>query len=100
MRTIRSMRMRTWFFLAFRASAQGHGVGSAILKQTLAPLDARGSRRISNASTERNVALYERHGFEVTGEFDLPGLHFWTHDARASRDLITRLLAGGLFSSS
>lgn len=64
-------------FLGVAQSAQGQGVGSAILKQTLAPLDASGTTAYLECSTERNAALYQRHGFEVTGEFDLPGLHMW-----------------------
>jgi ribosomal protein S18 acetylase RimI-like enzyme len=64
-------------FLGVSGAAQGQGVGSAILKETLAPLDASGTVGYLEASTERNVALYARHRFEVTGEFDLPGLHFW-----------------------
>jgi ribosomal protein S18 acetylase RimI-like enzyme len=64
-------------FLGVASAAQGQGIGSAILKQTLAPLDQSGTAAYLEASTERNVALYARHGFEVTGEFDLPGLHFW-----------------------
>lgn len=65
-------------FLGVAPSAQGRGVGSAILKQTLAPLDAQGVTAYLECTTERNAALYKRHGFEVTGEFDFPGLHFWT----------------------
>jgi ribosomal protein S18 acetylase RimI-like enzyme len=65
-------------FLGVHSAAQGRGIGSAILKATLAPIDAQGVAAYLEASTERNVALYARHGFEVTGEFDLPGLHFWT----------------------
>lgn len=64
-------------FLGVAQAAQGRGVGSAILKQTLAPLDAAGTTAYLECSTERNVALYARHGFAVTGEFDLPGLHMW-----------------------
>lgn len=73
-------------FLGVALSAQGRGVGSAILKQTLAPLDARGVTAYLECTTERNAALYKRHGFEVTGEFDFPGLHFWTM-TRAPRPL-------------
>lgn len=65
-------------FLGVGGATQGRGVGSAMLKATLAPLDAEGIVGYLEATTERNVALYARHGFEVTGEFDLPGLHFWT----------------------
>lgn len=65
-------------FLGVSSAAQGRGIGSAILKATLAPLDAQAIVAYLEATTVRNVALYARHGFEVTGEFDLPGLHFWT----------------------
>jgi ribosomal protein S18 acetylase RimI-like enzyme len=64
-------------FLGVSSSAQGQGIGSAMLKEMLAPLDASGMVGYLEASTERNVALYARHGFEVTNEFQLPGLHFW-----------------------
>lgn len=65
-------------FLGVHSAAQGRGIGSAILKTTLAPVDQQGVAAYLEASVPRNVALYQRHGFEVTGEFDLPGLHFWT----------------------
>lgn len=65
-------------FLGVRPSAQGLGVGSAILKATLAPLDAAGTLAFLETSTERNVALYQRHGFEQTGLIELPGLRMWT----------------------
>jgi ribosomal protein S18 acetylase RimI-like enzyme len=64
-------------FLGVSSAAQGQGVGSAILKHTLTPFDKSGTVTYLEASVPRNVALYARHGFEVTGEFDLPGLHFW-----------------------
>jgi ribosomal protein S18 acetylase RimI-like enzyme len=64
-------------FLGVSSAAQGQGIGSALLKATLAPLDRSGTVGYLEASTERNVALYARHGFEVTNEFELPGLHFW-----------------------
>jgi ribosomal protein S18 acetylase RimI-like enzyme len=65
-------------FLGVATNAQGRGVGSELLKHTLAPLDARGTVAYLECSTERNVALYARHGFEVTGEFALPNLRMWT----------------------
>ena len=65
-------------FLGVVSKAQGQGVGSELLKHTLAPLDASGTVAYLECSTERNAALYQRHGFEVTGEFDLPNLHMWT----------------------
>ncbi len=67
-------------FLGVAPSAQGFGVGSAILKTTLAQVDTLGVPAYLEASKARNVALYQRHGFEVTAEFDVPdgGPHFWT----------------------
>lgn len=62
-------------FLGVAPRAQGQGVGSAILKQTLAPLDEQGVPAILEATTERNVALYRRHGFETVDELRLPNLH-------------------------
>jgi len=64
-------------FLGVAKAAQGRGVGSEILKRTLAPLDAAGTVAYLECSTERNAALYARHGFETSGEFNLPGLHMW-----------------------
>jgi ribosomal protein S18 acetylase RimI-like enzyme len=65
-------------FLGVSTAAQGKGVGSAILKSTLAPVDAQHLPAYLETSSQRNVDLYARHGFEVSGEFDKPGLHMWT----------------------
>jgi ribosomal protein S18 acetylase RimI-like enzyme len=65
-------------FLGVAPAMQGRGVGSAMLKQALAPLDATGTHAYLEASIERNIALYERHGFVVTGAFERPGLHMRT----------------------
>lgn len=65
-------------FLGVSTAAQGKGVGSAILKTTLAPLDASGTLAFLETTTPRNVALYERHGFVVSGELNVPGLQLWT----------------------
>ena len=65
-------------FLGVAPSAQGQGVGSAILKRTLAPFDAAGVLTFLETTTARNVGLYQRHGFEISGAFELPGLHMWT----------------------
>lgn len=64
-------------FIGVAPFAQGLGVGSALLKATLAPLDAAGTIAFLETSTERNVALYARHGFEQTGVIELPGLRMW-----------------------
>lgn len=47
---------------------QGRGHGSALLKHALALCDVQKMRAYLEATSPRNVALYQRHGFEVTGE--------------------------------
>lgn len=64
-------------FLGVAPEAQGAGVGSSMLKAALAPLDAAQTLAFLETSTERNVALYQRHGFETTGVIELPGLIMW-----------------------
>lgn len=52
-------------FLGVAPRAQGLGIGSTMLKETLALLDANGMPALLEATSERNVALYQRHGFEI-----------------------------------
>ena len=51
---------------------QGRGLGSKLMRPALETLDAQGMPAYLEASTPRSRALYERHGFAVTGEFNLP----------------------------
>jgi ribosomal protein S18 acetylase RimI-like enzyme len=56
---------------------QGRGLGSALLRHTLALCDAEGSLAYLESSNPKNVPLYERHGFEILGQIqpaDFPGL--------------------------
>jgi ribosomal protein S18 acetylase RimI-like enzyme len=46
---------------------QGQGYGSALLEHALAKCDEEHLPAYLEASSERNRALYERHGFEVIG---------------------------------
>jgi len=48
--------------------AQGHGVGSSLLRAVLATVDEQGLPAYLESSKERNVPFYTRHGFSVTGE--------------------------------
>ena len=64
-----------WYlpFVAVHPDQHSRGVGSALLRHQLARLDGIGSAAYLEASSPRNAALYERHGFargEVT--LDLP----------------------------
>ena len=65
---------RHWYlpFIGVRPDRQGNGIGSALLAHMEARLDAEGLPAYLEASSERNRALYVRHGFDVTGEVRLP----------------------------
>ena len=65
---------------------QGTGVGSALLRSILDVADAAGEPAYLEATSPRNRELYERHGFEVTGELrcaDCPPLWAMWRDPRA-----------------
>ncbi|HSG88952.1 MAG TPA: GNAT family N-acetyltransferase [Pseudomonadales bacterium] len=49
-------------------SAQGRGVGAALMKHALAHIDAEGLPAYLESSNPRNISLYERFGFEAIGE--------------------------------
>lgn len=69
-----------WYLstLATDPDRQGHGLGSALLHDRLARLDADGVPAYLESTRAENLPLYERHGFEVTGTFDLPkGPRLW-----------------------
>jgi ribosomal protein S18 acetylase RimI-like enzyme len=60
-----------YFYLAFIGVAprlQGAGLGSALLRQTLARADAAGASAYLENSNPRNLKLYEGFGFSVTRE--------------------------------
>jgi ribosomal protein S18 acetylase RimI-like enzyme len=58
-------------FLGVHPDWQGRGLGSALLAPVLARCDRERVPAFLEASTARNRALYERHGFAVIGEFAL-----------------------------
>ena len=47
--------------------AQGRGLGTALMQHVLADLDRAGLTAYLEATSPRNRALYERHGFEEIG---------------------------------
>ena len=59
-------------FLATVPAFQGHGIGSAFLRDMLARADREQMPAYHEATTPRNRALYERHGYVTLGEFELP----------------------------
>ena len=62
-----------WYmpFMGVEPSFQGQGIGSALLKHSLKECDRTQHLAYLEASSERNVAFYERHGFRVIGKFQV-----------------------------
>lgn len=64
---------------------QGRGVGSLLLRETLAEWDRERMPAYLECSNEKNLPLYERHGFRVTEEFrvarDAPMIWFMARAA-------------------
>ena len=52
---------------------QGNGLGSTLLRPTLERCDHEGLPAYLEASSERNAALYERLGFQLTTELRVAG---------------------------
>jgi GNAT superfamily N-acetyltransferase len=51
---------------------QGRGLGTALMRPALEVLDRDGVPAYLESSSPRSRALYQRNGFDVTGEFNLP----------------------------
>ena len=63
-----------WYLpqLGVLPSRQGEGIGSALVRPVLERCDREGSAAYLEATTQRNRALYLRHGFEDHGVMRLP----------------------------
>jgi ribosomal protein S18 acetylase RimI-like enzyme len=57
------------WFLGVTPEAQGRGVGSRLIKAKLDQLDREGAPAFLETASERNVAFYRRHGFDVLSEY-------------------------------
>jgi ribosomal protein S18 acetylase RimI-like enzyme len=59
-----------WYlgYLGARPSSQGQGLGGELLREVLQRVDAASLPAYLESSNERNLSLYERHGFTVVGE--------------------------------
>jgi ribosomal protein S18 acetylase RimI-like enzyme len=59
-----------WYlpFIGVAPSAQGRGLGAALLRRGLAECDAAQLPAYLESTNPRNRPLYERHGFEAIGE--------------------------------
>jgi GNAT superfamily N-acetyltransferase len=68
-------RISHWYLgaIAVIRSAQGRGIGTALLHHSLAIVDEVGAPAYLESTNVRNVPLYERHGFRVTGRIDVAG---------------------------
>ncbi|MGW1010419.1 GNAT family N-acetyltransferase [Streptomyces termitum] len=64
-----------WYLAVLGAdpAAQGQGHGSALLRSGLAKADADGLPVYLESSKAENLPVYRHFGFEVLGEFALPG---------------------------
>lgn len=79
-----------YFYLAFigvTPRMQGTGLGTALLKRTLARIDALGTNAYLENSNPRNLKLYEQAGFSVAREIrarkDAPPVYTMWRAARA-----------------
>jgi ribosomal protein S18 acetylase RimI-like enzyme len=63
-----------WYlqFLGVDPAHQGHGYGSALLRTVLDAADRAGEAAYLEATSDRNRALYERHGFACIGDLPFP----------------------------
>jgi GNAT superfamily N-acetyltransferase len=63
-----------WYlqFLATSPNRQGQGYGSALLRTMLELADAERAPAYHEATTHRNRALYERHGYVNLGVIEIP----------------------------
>lgn len=63
-----------WYLLALgvEPELQGHGIGTQLMAPVLERCDREGTPAYLESSKERNVPLYERNGFRVTEEFQVP----------------------------
>jgi ribosomal protein S18 acetylase RimI-like enzyme len=59
-----------WYLpmIGVEPSRQGRGHGAALLRHQLARCDDEGTLAYLESSNPRNISLYLRHGFEITGE--------------------------------
>jgi GNAT superfamily N-acetyltransferase len=86
MATLRAIESRHptephWYLeiLGTEPAEQGRGIGGALMAPVLDRCDEEGLPAHLESSKERNVPYYERFGFRVTGELELPkgGPRIW-----------------------
>lgn len=74
----RLMRRPYWYLLAVGVDPafQSRGLGKRLIAPVLRRADEDGLPCYLETQTESNVAFYQRRGFVVVGENDMPGHHF------------------------
>ncbi len=62
-----------WYLplIAVDPAHQGKGLGAALMKAALQQCDDAGLPAYLESSNQRNITLYQRHGFEIMGEIQL-----------------------------
>ncbi len=85
----RDMPEPHWYLMVLGVDPprQGQGVGGALIQPIIERADADGLPCYLETMKTRNVTFYEKHGFSVIVEDDLPkgGPHFWTMKRPARR---------------
>jgi ribosomal protein S18 acetylase RimI-like enzyme len=66
------------YFIGTQTARQGHGFGGALLSHMLARCDEEGTPAYLEASTQRVVPFYARHGFHEIERFALPNGPDWS----------------------
>jgi ribosomal protein S18 acetylase RimI-like enzyme len=68
------MKEPHWYLavLGVDPHARGLGIGGALLTESLERVDQDHLPAYLESSNPRNISLYQRHGFEVIGEIDIP----------------------------
>ena len=66
---------RHWYLqmIGTNPEVQGRGMGSAIMAPVLERCDRDAERTYLESSKKQNIPFYERHGFVVTDEIQVPG---------------------------
>jgi ribosomal protein S18 acetylase RimI-like enzyme len=64
-----------WYlgYLGTRCDSQGKGIGSSLLREVLTGADEAGVPAYLESSNERNLTLYQRHGFRVVDQIKALG---------------------------
>jgi L-amino acid N-acyltransferase YncA len=82
--------------ISVAATAQGQGVGRALLTELMARCEARGARQmlavIGDSANAGSIALHRAHGFKDCGTFDAAG---WKFDRWLDVVLMQRALGDG-----